>query len=187
MLAPGAEPARAQVAILLDLEAVRLYRLLLPFSARLAAGVLSAVLSAAEHLREDAMHIEEGDDAVDINLVIDASLRRPVGVIYLQAHRKDPALLMDSSHLPRGLLRSLLDALHEAERAEEDEAQAILRALPVDVEAWLQDAARAALGSARPDEVQLWRGREPLQVAAELLVVALRRLLRELNAEPVAR
>ena len=186
MLAPGAEPARAQVAILLDLEAVRLYRLLLPFSARLAAGVLSAVLSAAEHLREGAM-IEEGDDAVDINLVIDASLRRPVGVIYLQAHRKDPALLMDSSHLPRGLLRSLLDALHEAERAEEDEAQAILRALPVDVEAWLQDAARAALGSARPDEVQLWRGREPLQVAAELLVVALRRLLRELNAEPAAR
>lgn len=167
------------LAKLLEVRGVELYHALMPVSARLAAGVLSALLSAGERLREDGMHDNEGDDAVDINLVVDAGLRRGLAVIYLQAHRGSPALQDDSPHLAKGVLKQLLDALAHAERAQEDEAQAILRTLPVEIEAWLGDATRQALATAQPSEVQLWGQREPLVVGAELLVLALRRLLRE--------
>ena len=52
------------------------------------------------------MHIEEGDDAVDINLVVDAGLRRGLAVIHLQAHRAAPALQDDSPHLAKGVLEA---------------------------------------------------------------------------------
>lgn len=125
------------------------------------------------------MHIEEGQDAVDINLVVDAALGRSVAVIYLQVHRGHPPLRDDSGHLPPGLLRQLLDALAQAEQAQENEAHAVLRVLPLEVEVWLRDVAHQALATAQPAEVQLWAERAPLQVGAELLVMALRRLLRE--------
>lgn len=170
--------ARVRAVKLLELRAEELYRALLPHSRKIATGVLSSLLLSAEHLREGRM-IEEGDDAVDINLVFDAGLGRTIAELYLQAHRERPPLRENSPQLVKGQLRQLLLALQDAERESANEVHAVVAALTPELESWLALAAEQAISSADPAEAQLWIGRTPLEVAVELLVIALRRLLRE--------
>lgn len=173
--APEAEE-RSRAIKLVELRAEELYRALLPHSRDLAAGVLSALLSAAEQLRERCIL---GKQKTNLLAMTDATLGEEGAAIYLRLHRGEPPLLQDSPALQDGELGQLLRALREAERAQQEEALFVVAALPVYLEQWLAGAADQALATASAEERQLWQGRAPIEVAAELLVAGLRRILRE--------
>lgn len=172
----ASEVAAQATADLLDRHAEELYRRLLPHSRLLARGVLSTLLSAAEQLRGGFIM---GANAVDVRYVVDIVIGGNVAVSFLQLHRGEPPLLLEGPPLRPGHLGELITALRGAERAGDDEVEAVLQALHPEVEAWLARAADEAKAGASAKELALWGDGPPLVVAVEMLVAVLRLLARE--------
>ena len=177
--AEGARP-REQLAALLELRGLELYRVLMPLAPRLAAGVLSGLLSAAEHLREGA---SVGLNVTNILTVTETQPGHAAAVIWFWLHRMAPPLDERSraveQHEVEAVQRALVDADHQLQQGEPVvEARVLLAALPVDLEAWVARAADQALATATEEERAMWEGRAPVEVVAEGLVVHVRRLQR---------
>ncbi len=176
MLSPGAEPAQA-LAKLAELAGAEWWARLCAAGRRdLAAGVLSALLSAAEQLRGGVIM---GATATNMRKIWDACILNPHRVVLiLQVHRGAPPF---ASEHPISLedFHGLVEALRQVDRqlkhgAGTSDGIAVAAALPADVAHWLALAAEEAKLSANPEERALWEGREPLEVAAELLALLVR-------------
>lgn len=152
-----------------------LYRGLAPLHRPLALSLLATLLEAAGQLREGPM----GAQASDLRLIVDTEIGREVAAFFLEWHRGQPLLEMRSRVISDEELGRMFSALHMAEQfGGADEHLQVLAATPVDVQAWLNDAAVAARATATAYELARWRDAPPMEIAAELLTRTLRAVLR---------
>lgn len=180
----ASERTREELAKLLELRALELYRLLVPVSDTVARGVLSGLLSAAERLRGDPTM---GINVTNIQTLTDTRPGDANVIFVFHLHREHPPLSERSRPLDQQEIDALNVALRYVDRQLQDghavvEAIALLSALPTDIEAWLARAADQALATASEEERKLWAGRPPVEVAGEGLLANIRRLQRAFGA-----